>query len=209
MARRKKTRSKAKNVRVLKTENQKLLSPGLIVGFVFVAVGALIGYYAYLRYFRKNASYTNISNTDLKAPNITPTVTQVPITDTPIPLPTSAPVIENINNQSVLDFIKRYYFFISSKQYNQAFNLLSNNFKWQRGGLNKFIAGYSTTVSTKLLESKVNGPNGVFVRIEASDLINGKTDLKIYSGTLWCIYENGSLKLNSSSLRLVEQKWKN
>lgn len=94
----------------------------------------------------------------------------------------------------------KYYDYISTRQLNFAFDLLSEKMQREVGGRDSFTKGFSNTLNVFLQEVKPIEVNTVFVKLFSVDLIGEKVLFRSFSGT-WQLREiDGIWKLNEANI---------
>ncbi|MDO8487759.1 MAG: hypothetical protein Q7S31_00395 [bacterium] len=118
------------------------------------------------------------------------------------PSPSTNP---SVDPQVLTDTVKQYYVNISSKRIDQAWGLLSKNFQNSAKNYDSFAKGYTTTRSVLVQDTRIQDlPNYiVFIKLQASDTIYDQVQTKDYSGTWKLIKEDGSWKLDSADIVLL------
>lgn len=109
-----------------------------------------------------------------------------------------------VSPSDLMDPVKNFYSFISSKQYDTAWSLLSKNFQNYAQNYDNFVNGYKTTLNTHVKDIRIQGlsDNTVFVQLESSDNINGYVQTKTFEGIWKLAPENGQWKLDTADITL-------
>ena len=183
-------RRKLKRSNKNKKESTKF-SFSLIIGLIFVILVPIVSYVA---------GYKNASKQLLVKPETSRETSLAIVTIEP--LPTEIP---NDNHSLLVETIIKYYDYISTRQFNRAYALLSQNFQKTVGGFENFSKGFATTVNVQLLDAKVDNsqPNAVYIKIIANDANGTKTTAKTYSGIVKMVFEDNAWKINGAALEQI------
>ncbi len=158
---------------------------------IWIVIGLIAAVAAHKEFdFNGNKNSVQISN------NLTDYPKQSP---SPIPIASSS---------DLTDPVKQYYSDISSKQYYNAWILLSKNFQNYAQGYDSFVKGYGTTVSLSVNDIYVHylSNDTVFVNLSSVDNINGQIQSRTYSGTWKIVWEEGTWKLDTANIALLDSK---
>lgn len=114
-------------------------------------------------------------------------------TTTPIPI---------ANSSDLINPVKQFYSDLSTKQYYDAWTLLSTNFQNYAQNYDIFSKGYTSTEDTTIKNISVQDLSNNIVRIEfdATDKVNGQIKNTSYAGTWKLVYENNSWKLDEANI---------
>ncbi len=125
----------------------------------------------------------------------TPTATTAPVT----PSPTQVP----LNGQTAQALIQQFYADINNKQYDAAYDLLSQQYQQTQSRQN-FDSGFQNTIQDTLTilktEMQSDGSVRVDVRLAALENKNGAQVTTNYAGFYIVIIENGQLRIQSGHL---------
>lgn len=125
----------------------------------------------------------------------TPGITQTVVTPSPTEAALTGPNAQALINQ--------FYTYINSKNYDDAYNLLSTNYQNGQSREN-FKAGYQTTVRDSWIfggtQTLSDGSVQVNITLTAIDNKNGTNVTTVYSGYYIVIKENGQLRIDQGNL---------
>lgn len=106
---------------------------------------------------------------------------------------------------NLIDTVRQFYSNISSRQFNQAWILLSKNFQSNAKNYDNFVKGYDTTRSVLVQEIHVQDLSNdiIFIKLQSTDTNYDQIQTKDYSGTWKLIKEDGFWKLDSADIALL------
>lgn len=108
------------------------------------------------------------------------------------------------------DVVEQFYSNVSTKNYYDAWVLLSKKSQLYAQNYNNFVQGYKTTSDIKIKKTHVQdiSNNTVFVQFEAKDNIDGQIKSKTFSGTWKLKLEDGEWKLDVADITInnIENK---
>lgn len=115
--------------------------------------------------------------------------------------PTSIPA----TSSDLVNPVKHFYSDLSTKQYYDAWTLLSKNFQNYAQNYDNFAKGYNTTtnITVKGIFVQDFSDNTVYVELDAADKINGQFRNNSYAGTWKLVWENGIWKLDTANINLL------
>lgn len=104
-----------------------------------------------------------------------------------------------------------YHVAISDKFYTAAFNMLSTERKKKMGSYEKFVKGFTTTITSYVADTsdvKYNGDRCSFAyTLQAVDAYkDNKKQIRIFKGNVQMIWENGQWKINDAFSKKVEER---
>lgn len=119
--------------------------------------------------------------------------------------PSNSSIVSNVDPQILTDTVKQFYSDISTKQYGSGWGLLSKNFQNYAKNYDNFVKGYDTTKSILVQDTHMQdlSTNTIFIRLQSTDTNNGQIQTKDYSGTWKLIKEDGSWKLDTADIALL------
>ncbi|MBR2215500.1 MAG: DUF805 domain-containing protein [Selenomonadaceae bacterium] len=107
--------------------------------------------------------------------------------------------------QAAISTLESFHGNITRKDYRQAYDCLSENFK-QRMSYTGWADGFGTTISSEVNDVKVwsekEGQIVLTYNLKAVDKMNGKQKITNFSGTAVMIKENGAWKINEVTNKL-------
>lgn len=115
--------------------------------------------------------------------------------------------IQDKNNQlSPQTTVILYYDYISIRQLDAAWNLLSKNFQNYVQGYDHWLGGYNTTLNVFILDIGKSdiADNVVKIKFGSVDDINGQVMYKIYAGTYTLVQQDGVWKIDSANISQVQ-----
>lgn len=115
------------------------------------------------------------------------------------------PLTENKTVSSEVDTIILYFNYISTRQLDYAYDLLSLNFK-NKLSKDAFKKGYDNTLNVYVQEVKLVDPNipSVYVKFSAAEYVNRNLQFTNYEGDDNLVDENGLWKIDSSSIQAIQ-----
>lgn len=110
-----------------------------------------------------------------------------------------------VDPQVLTDTVKKFYSHLSSREFDQAWRLLSKNAQDQSEGYDFFIKGFAITkkVSVQDIQLQDLSTKKVFIKLQSTDNINNQTLTKNFQGTWELKLEDGAWKLDNANISLV------
>ena len=110
-----------------------------------------------------------------------------------------------IDPQALTDTVKKFYSHLSSREFDQAWRLLSKNAQDQAEGYDLFIKGFATTKNVLVQDIQLQdlSTKKVFIKLQSTDNINNQTLTKNFQGTWELKLEDGFWKLDTAEIALT------
>ncbi|MDO8429218.1 MAG: trypsin-like peptidase domain-containing protein [Candidatus Daviesbacteria bacterium] len=101
--------------------------------------------------------------------------------------------------------VNLYYYYISIRQLDVAWNLLSKRFQNYVQGYDRWLHGYDTTLNVFLLDiGPGNGNNTVKIKLGSVDDVSGQVLYKVYSGVYTLVIEDEVWKIDNANISQVQ-----
>ncbi len=112
----------------------------------------------------------------------------------------------NTDQSSPETTVMLYYDYISIRQLNLAWGLLTQNFQNYVQGYDRWIVGYNNTLNVFVLSLGKSdiADNIVKIKLGSVDDVNGQVSYKIYEGTYTLVQQEGIWRIDSANISQVQ-----